>query len=166
MAPRTDAPPSHRPSSPPHPTPPPRSFAQQSDAQLSAPLPCPSPTDLREWLGAAAPAPPAPTPAAAPPSAPPSSASPEPPGPEALAAADPSSAAALAFLLDLMDLAEALGLRALRLALDAGSHGARSLLSPQLAALQGEGRPRKARARGSHWVRAGRERLGLGVATG
>ncbi|GIM06471.1 hypothetical protein Vretimale_10715, partial [Volvox reticuliferus] len=93
-------------------------YAHEVEAQLTAALPCPSPAELRERLGI-------PTPQA-----------------QAQADAAPSPSispedAASTFLFELLEVADALGLRTVRLVLDARQHPAQSLLQPALAAFQG-----------------------------
>ncbi|EFJ44918.1 hypothetical protein VOLCADRAFT_118510 [Volvox carteri f. nagariensis] len=99
-------------------------YAHEVEAQLTAALPCPSPGELRERLGLAA-----------------AQAS------EGRGVADPSGAsaagasageaAAATFLFELLEVADALGLRGVRLVLDVRQHPAQSLLQPALAAFQG-----------------------------
>ncbi|GLI60510.1 hypothetical protein VaNZ11_002673 [Volvox africanus] len=93
-------------------------YAHEVEAQLTAALPCPSPGELRERLGI--------------------------PTPEAQVQAQPDAAssispedAASTFLFELLELADALGLRTVRLVLDVRQHPAQSLLQPTLAAFQG-----------------------------
>eukprot|EP00198_Chlamydomonas_reinhardtii_P000860 XP_001690195.1 predicted protein [Chlamydomonas reinhardtii] len=91
--------------------------AHEAEAQLTSALPCPSPAELRERLGLAAQGEPLPT--------------------SSSSDASASAAAAATFLLELMELADGLGLRCLRLVLDGRSHPAQSLLAPGLAQFQG-----------------------------
>ncbi|GLC59948.1 hypothetical protein PLESTB_001557000 [Pleodorina starrii] len=93
-------------------------YAHEVEAQLTAALPCPSPEELRERLGLAGQV--EATSAAA-----------------AAAAAAAGVAAASAFLFELLEVADALGLRSMRLVVDARQHPAQSLLQPALAEFQG-----------------------------
>ncbi|KXZ55127.1 hypothetical protein GPECTOR_3g279 [Gonium pectorale] len=91
-------------------------YAHEVEAQQTSALPCPSPAELRERLGLSATASDAATPAEA----------------------DLAGVSAVAtFLFELLELADALGLRAVRLVLDARQHPDQSLLQPALAAFQG-----------------------------
>ncbi|GFR39739.1 hypothetical protein Agub_g221, partial [Astrephomene gubernaculifera] len=98
-------------------------YSAEVEAQRTAVLPCPSPAELRERLGLQA---------QAESSVPTATAT-----ASAAAAAAAAESAAATFLFELLEVADALGSRGLRLVLDRRHHPAQSLLQPALAAFQG-----------------------------